>query len=119
MPAYWLVTRNKRSITASTFWALCFLYMPEFYTFITEATKQPLDEIIEGLKDEQFDYAISESERGKIISGSGFTTDCGYPLELMYVFAASGVRCVYCNNNEYGMIDGAKDMKLTNSTLQE
>lgn len=92
--------------------------MPEFYTFITEPTQEPIDDIIEALKDEQFDYFIHDSERGKIISGFGSCTDCGSPFELYYIFNNIGIRCVYCNNNEYGIIDGAKDMKLFDTTTQ-
>lgn len=91
--------------------------MPEFYTFITEPKESTYD-VEQELNEYNIPFHVFDTERGKVIAGSNFEEDCGYPVELTIVFSGSGIRCVYCNNNEYGIIDGSKNMKLFDTTLQ-
>lgn len=93
--------------------------MPELYTFVTEQTNDftNLSDIETTLSELDVAYDKHIEDGYAYLSGSNWEEDCGYPVELRMIFAGSGLRCVYCNNNEYGMIDGVNNCKLDNSTF--
>jgi hypothetical protein len=93
--------------------------MPELYTFVTERTfnLEAVEEIIAGLTAEGIVFYVHQLDKGCFISGYNWEEDCGYPPELTMIFDKSGVTCTYCNNNEYGIIQGESDTLFFNTSL--
>lgn len=95
--------------------------MPELYTFVTERTDDLnlLEDIKANLEDYKICFEQHELDgfykKYYYLSGYHWEEDCGYPIELSIVFDKSGLNCVYCNNNEYGVLKG-NEMRLNNST---
>lgn len=95
--------------------------MPELYTFITERidSLETLNEVKYILNEWNIEFEEHKIEdRYYFLSGYNWEEDCGYPVDLSIAFDNSGVNCVYCNNNEYGVIKG-NSMRLINSTSKE